>query len=328
MVVYFRVKDDSMNTNPLRKDVIIIGGGIAGLTAAMYASMMALDGIVIQKSPYVGQISETIQRKNYPGLRNVTGEQLSKNIEEQVKNDFSVDIKREEVVDIVMNSSGVPYRFLVKTDYGSYLSKCIIFATGSRPRELDIGNTSLKGITYYPLYDAHEFQGKHVVIAGLRDSSVQFIPWLIPLAKSISLICGQSDCSASPMTMHELDTMVTHHKNEITVFKNHEVSSMNGNGHLQEVILRNIDDDTHVNVQANAMIVCSERIPNSELASKLGCDLATDGFVRVTRDQKTEVTGIFAAGDVTGVILTAIKSAGEGCVAGMKAAEYIKTGIW
>ena len=149
-----------------------------------------------------------------------------------------------------------------------------------------------------------------------------------PIAKSISLVSNQSDCSASPMSLHELDTMMSHHENEITIFRNHEVSSMSGNGHLQEVILRNIDDNNVVNIQANAMIICSERIPNSELASKLGCDLDKDGFVRVTRDQKTEVTGTFAAGDVTGVILTAIKSAGEGCVAGMKAAEYIKTGIW
>ena len=132
--------------NPLRKDVVIIGGGIAGLTAAMYTSMMALDGLVIQKTPYLGQLPESVRRRNYPGLRNVSGEELPRNIEEQAKKDFSVDIKREEVVDIVINSSGVPYRFLIKTDYSHYLAKCVILATGSRPQKDHIENSSLKGI--------------------------------------------------------------------------------------------------------------------------------------------------------------------------------------
>lgn len=325
---YSRRKDDSMNVNPLRKDVVIIGGGIAGLTAAMHTSMMALDGMVIQKTPYLGQIPESIRRKNYPGLRNVTGEELSRNIEEQVEKDFSVDIKREEVVDIILNSSGVPYRFLVKTEYGHYLAKCVILATGSRPEQKEFGSNVPKGISYYPLFDAHEFQGKDVIIVGIKDSSVQFVSWLIAIAKSITLIEGSNGCTASPMNLHELENILELHKDKIRIYREHDVDSIDGKDHVEKVNLRNIQNNERTTLNAGAVIICSRRIPNSELARRLGCDLDKHGFIHVNRDQKTEVQGMFAAGDVTGIVFAAVKSAGEGCVAGLKAAEYLGTGIW
>jgi len=201
-----------MNANPLRKDIVIIGGGIAGLTAAMSTSMMALDAMVIQKTPFMGQIPESSRRNNYPGLRNVTGADLAKNIEEQVEKDFSVEIKREEVVDIIINSSGVPYRFLVKTEYEHYLSKCVILATGSKPRMRDFGNTSLHGISYFPMFDSNEFKGKNVVIIGIRDPTVQFASWLVPIARTITIIEEpEQEENATPMCLHELESMITEH---------------------------------------------------------------------------------------------------------------------
>jgi len=83
-----------------------------------------------------------------------------------------------------------------------------------------------------------------------------------------------------------------------------------------------------VTLPAESIIVCSGRTPNSELAAKIGCDLDKEGFVVVNREQKTAIQGLFAAGDVAGVVMAAVKSAGEGCVSGLKAAEYLKTGSW
>lgn len=320
-----------MNVNPRRKDVVIIGGGIAGLTAAMCTSMMALDAMVIQKTPFMGQIPESSRRNNYPGLRNVTGADLASNIEEQVEKDFSVEIRREEVVDIIVNSSRVPYRFLVKTGYEHYLAKCVILATGSRPKERDIGSSSsshLHGISYFPMFDSQEFKGKKVVIIGIRDSTVQFVSWLVPIADSITIIEESESGNATPMHLHELESLAAQHKESISILWDHKVDSIEGTGHVEKITITDNRNSDAVTLPVESIIVCAERTPNSELAAKLGCDLDRKGFVLVDREQKTAIQGLFAAGDVAGVVMAAVKSAGEGCVSGLKAAEYLKTGSW
>lgn len=316
-----------MNVKPLRKDVVIIGGGIAGLTAAMYTSMMALDSLVIQKTPFIGQISESSQRKNYPGLRNISGGELAQNIEEQVKQDFSIEIKREEALDIVHNST-VPYRFLVKTDYGNYLSKSVILATGSSPKDMDVENTNITGISYYPMYDASEFEDKDVVIVGIRDASVQFASWLLPLAQSVTLVEKKADPKVSPMNLRDLEALHEHNNEKINVLWEHSIRSLIGTDHVEGVILRNELSGEELSRSAGAVIMCSGRKPNSDLASKVGCELDRNGFVIVDREQKTTVPGMFAAGDVAGVVFSAIKSAGEGCVAGWKTADFLNSSMW
>jgi len=317
-----------MKESPMRKDLVIIGGGMAGLTAAMHASIMALDYVVIQKTPYVGQIPEAYMKKNYPGMRNIKGEEMARNIEEQINLDFSVEIKREEVMDIVVNTTAVPYRFLVKTDYDHYLAKTMILATGSRPEELSIVGSSLKGISYHPLFDSHEFKGKDVVILGINDNSVQFTFWLKELASSITLIEESPVSSASPMNMYDLERNVEDSEQAVNILMNHEVISINGSDHVESIRIRDRESGEEIDIPATAMIISSRRVPNSELARKLECDLDKEGFILVNREQKTGVEGVFAAGDVAGIVLATVKSAGEGCVAGLKAAEYIRTGRW
>ncbi|MCK4613199.1 MAG: FAD-dependent oxidoreductase [Thermoplasmata archaeon] len=317
-----------MNEESNRKDVIIVGGGIAGLTAAMHTSLMSLNSVIIEKSPYMGQIPESILRKNYPGLRNIKGGDLARDIEAQAKRDFSVDIKREEVIDVVMDRTAIPYRFLVKTDYGHYLSKALILATGSRPRHLNVEGTSLDGATYHPVYDSQEFNGKDVVIVGARDPSIQFACWLRGKARSVTLVEEAGTPPASPMSLNDLNDIMKKRAVPVKLFTKHTVEALRGSERVEKVAVRNIETGEKSEIPAGAVIISIGRIPNSKLAEKLGCEIDKNGFVVVNREQKTALDGVFAAGDVAGIVFNAIKSAGEGCVAGLKAAEYLKTGLW
>jgi thioredoxin reductase (NADPH) len=317
-----------MNVNPLRKDVVIIGGGIAGITAAMYASMMALDTVVIQKTPFLGQIPESSMRKNYPGLSNVTGEELARNIETQVKKDFSIEIKREEALDIVLNSGGVPHRFLVKTDYGNYLARTVILASGSRPKDIGVEDSNLKGISYYPMYDADEFEDKDVVIVGLSDAAVQFISWLLPIATTVTLVEKKAHPRVSPMNLELLEDLVRDNMEKIRFHRECSLTSFLGTTHVEGITIHHEAEDRDITIQTGAVILCSGRIPNSELGLKIGCDCSRKGFIIVDRNQRTNIPGLFAVGDVAGVVFAAVKSAGEGCVAGIKAADFLSTGNW
>ena len=97
---------------------------------------------------------------------------------------------------------------------------------------------------------------------------------------------------------------------------------------VESVHVKNLDDDTSMDLPAGAVIICGKRIPNSELGIQIGCEIDKNGYIIVDREQKTAIERVFAAGDVAGVVHSAIKSAGEGCVAGLKTAEYLETGSW
>jgi thioredoxin reductase (NADPH) len=311
-----------------RLDTVIIGGGIAGLSAAMHCSMMGLDFVVIQKTPFVGQIPEGHLKKNYPGVRNIKGVDLAQAIEDQATLDFSVDIKREEVTDIVINSTVIPHRFLVKTDHGHYLSRSVIIASGSRPQKIKGVDSSLTGITYYPLFDASDFSKMDVLIIGLNDYSVQFTYWLKDIASSITIIEESQHGIISPMNNHELDSLLVESDIPIQVMTNQRVIEFIGDKEVTGVQLENTQNGSTNELSTGAIILSGKRQPNSELAEKMGCELDKSGHIIVNREQKTEVEGAFAAGDVAGVMYSAIKSAGEGSVAGMKLAEYLETGTW
>jgi len=317
-----------MNRSPLRKDLVIIGGGIAGLTAAMYASLMSVDFIVFENSPFVGQIPEASLRKNFPGIRNISGAEMARTIEEQVNLDFSVDINREEVVDIVMNTTGVPYRFLVKTDHDHYLSKAIILATGSRPVESTMDNSTMKGISYRPVFDLLDLKDKDIVIHGINDHSIQYTFWLKDIASTISLFDESTTIDATPMNIHELEKIVEDSEMAIHVHLNHRILAIEGDDHLECIKVMDVESGETVEIPAGAMIISKGRIANSELAVKLECEVDRDGHIIVDRHQRTGTVGVFAAGDVTGIVRTAVKSSGEGCVSGSIAAEYLRTGKW
>lgn len=317
-----------MEEEPIKKDVIIVGGGIAGLTAAIYTSIMALDTKVIEKTPYVGQLPETILIKNYPGLRNVEAEVIARTVEEQAREDFSVDISREEVIDVVMEKNAMPYRFLVKTNHGNYLSKALIIATGSKPRTLNVDGEELKGVTYYPAYDVDILRDKDVVIVGAGNASIQFAIWLVDKVKTITLVEALKEPLASPMKMNALNSIMKNGKIPVKLLTQHTVKKIKGKDKVEGVVISHRETGEEKEIPASAVIVSIGKIPNSELGEKLGCETDKAGFIEVNREQKTSVEGVFAAGDVDGVVLHAIKSAGEGCVAGLKTAEYLKTGEW
>ena len=112
----------------------------------------------------------------------------------------------------------------------------------------------------------------------------------------------------------------------VRILSDHSVRELRGEGHVREMVMRDEKSRDELILPVEYVIICPDRIPNSELASGLGCDLDRQGFILVDREQKTTIPGLFAAGDVAGVVMAAIKSAGEGSVAGLKAADYLRTG--
>lgn len=317
-----------MNEVLNRKDVIIIGGGIAGITAAIHTSTMALETVVIERTPYLGQVQESSYMANYPGFRKITGSDLAHAIEIHATQDFSVDINREEVHDIIMDRTAHPYRFLIKTDHGHYLSKVVIYAAGSRAKELSLAGNDLHGVTYYPVYDEEELVDRDLAIVGVWDPSIIHALWLVTIARSITFIEHPDAPIISPMYRNELKKLLDKQSIPITIVEDHEIAGINGTGNVEALSLVHTQTRTTKDLPVDSVIINVGRVPNTDLITELGCEMDKDGFVVVNREQKTDIEGVFAIGDVTGVLFHAIKAAGEGSVAGVKAAEYLRKGIW
>lgn len=317
-----------MNEVLNRKDVIIIGGGIAGISAAIHTSIMALETVVIERTPYLGQIQEASNIANYPGFSNIAGTDLARAIETHATQDFSVDINREEVNDVIMDRTAHPYRFVVKTDHGHYLSKVVIFATGSRAKELNLDGNDLDGVTYYPVYDRDELSDRDLAIVGVWDPSIIHALWLETIARSITFINHLDAPDISPMYRNELDKLIKKQSIDISIFEGYEITKIIGTDKVEGLNLVHTQTKTAQDVPVDSVIINVGRVPNTDLISDLGCEKDKDGFVIVNREQKTDVEGVFAIGDVTGILFHAIKAAGEGSVAGVKAAEYLRKGIW
>jgi len=287
----------------MKYDVIIIGAGPAGLTAALYAARYNIKVLVIGKVPG-GTIGEASKICNFPSYEDISGIELVKKMIQQIKN-LNVEIKSEEVLDIDKQKNS----FDVLTNKEKYFCKKIILATGTQRRKLNLENEDKligHGISYCATCDARLFKDKVVGVVGGSDAALTAALLLSEFAKKVYIIYRKDKFFRGDRKWIE---QVNKNKKIKSLFNLHVVELL-GEKNLKEVVLNN-----GKRLRLNGLFVEIGGVPVNELAKKL--KLKFDGsFIAVDKNQKTNVGGVYAAGDITNNPLKQmITACAEGAVA-------------
>jgi thioredoxin reductase (NADPH) len=293
-------------------DVLIIGAGAAGLTAAIYASRYALKvGVIAKETGGLAAMAHKIC--NYPGFKEISGYQLMMQISEQVK-DLGVPIINEEVDSITKKDN----YFLVKTFKKEYLAKKIIFAAGMKRRKLDIpGEARLygRGISYCATCDAGFFKNKVVAVVGGSDAALSSASLLADFAKKVYIIYRRENF----MRAEPAGVKLIEQENKIESLFNEEVKEIRGEKKVESVLLKSGKE-----LKLDGIFVEIGSEPKLELIQSLG--IKTDkGFIETDKYQKTNVEGFYAAGDITNHELKQIvTAASQGAIAAYSCFEELK----
>ena len=284
-------------------DLIIIGAGPAGLTAAIYAARYKLETLVIGKLPG-GLAGEAYEVCNFPSYGKILGFQLMKKMIDQVK-ELGIEIKLEEVSEI-KNKDG----FEVVTNKEKYSAKKIILALGSEKRKLQLENEKKfmgKGVSYCATCDSVFYKDKIVGIVGGSDSAITAALLLAKHAKQVYIIYRKNSFTkAEPIWIKQLKK-----EKKIKLLFDSVITKLNGKEKLEEIEITG-----GKKIKLDGLFVEIGGISNIKLAKLLGIKLEKN-FIKVDKEQKTNVEGVFAAGDVTNNPLKQIVTAcGEGAVAG------------
>ena len=296
-------------------DLIIIGGGPAGLTAALYAGRSRLRTLIIEKMIVGGRILLTETIENFPGfIGDTSTQELIKHMEEQVRS-LGVEIKSEEVVDIDC------HRKSIKTQEGVYAADAVIIAVGSRLRKLGVmGEDRLigKGVSYCATCDAPFYKGKNVIVVGGGDAVAEESLYLTRFANQVTIVHRRNDLRASAILQERLKE-----NKKIYFVLSSVVTEINGMQKVESVKIKDLNSSQEKNMACDGVFVFIGYDPETSfLKNKLKLDEA--GFILTDETMTTSQEGIFAAGDCRKKSLyQVITACGDAATSADSAYKYI-----
>jgi thioredoxin reductase (NADPH) len=306
-----------MDANGVRK-LIIIGGGPAGYTAALYSARANLEPLVIEGFSWGGQLMITSDVENYPGYPDgVMGPQMMQDFRKQAGR-FGAEFLTDDVTRV--DFSERPLRVWVGDE--EHRAEAVIVATGAVARKLDLPSERRlqgRGVTYCATCDAAFYRDKQVVVAGGGDSAMEEALFLTKFASKVWLVHRRDSFRASPIMV---DRARTNEKIEFVLSS--RVDEVLGEDKVEAVRIRNVNTDETTDLPADGLFVAIGHDPATQLfAGQLDAD---EGGYLVTQGKSTvtNVPGVFAGGDVVDhVYRQAITAAGMGCQAALDAERYL-----
>ena len=302
-----------------KENLIIIGSGPAGLTAALYAARANLNPLVISGNQVGGQIAITSEVENFPGFPTILGPELIEKMRAQAEN-FGARIEVDEVLEVDFRL-GTP--FFVKTYGQEYEADAVIITTGASARRLGIpGENELigRGVSYCATCDGFFFKNKDVLVIGGGDSAVQEGLFLTKYAGRVRIVHRRDSLRAG-------DTLVARAKanEKIQFVWDTVLDKIEGNGKVQAVQAHNLKTGKIETWETDGVFVFIGHFPNSQLfKGQLAMD--EQDFVIVDKYMQTSVPGVFAAGEIMDPIYKqAISSAGQGCQAAISVERYLES---
>lgn len=298
-------------------DVIIIGGGPAGLSAGLYAGRGKLKTLLIEKETFGGQTATTHEVENYPGVLKITGPELSEVMREQVEN-FGVEIVKEGVVEVDFDSDIK----VVKTYENEFKAKTIILAMGAKPRLAGFKNENefrSMGVSYCATCDGAFFEGLDIAVIGGGDSAITEALYLTRFAKTIKIIHRRKEFRAAKSLLKKAED---HEKIEFIL--DTVVEEAQGDGILEKLILRNVINNEKSELIVSGCFVFVGLDPINDII-KDKIDLDDFGYVISSEDMKTNIPGVFVAGDLRQKNLRQIiTAASDGAIASTMAEKYLE----
>ncbi len=301
-------------------DVIVVGGGPAGLTAALYTSREGLDTLVIERAGLGGQVGTTMVVDNFPGFdEGISGAEFGDRLARQARR-FGVEILRaSEVANIAPTP---PYLSVHTVDGTEYGAKAVLLATGARYRRLNVpGEEDLIGsnVHFCATCDGPFYKGKKVLVVGGGNSGFEEGIFLARFASQVDIVEFLPVVRASKVLQDNVAQMPMMH-----VYVNHAVKAFRGRHRLESVLVEDRETGEIKEWKYDGVFVFIGLSPNNELARGLA-EINADGFVVTDSALMTSTPGLFAAGDVrAGSTKQAAAAAGEGATAALMIREYLK----
>lgn len=298
-------------------DVIIIGGGPAGYTAALYSARAGLDTLIIEKMSIGGQLTLTGDVENYPGFaEGIDGFTLGANMQAGAER-FGAQTLFDEVIGISLKEKIKK----IVTSGSELYAKTVIIATGASPKELGVKNEAElvgRGIHYCAHCDGRFYKGKTVAVIGGGNSAVSDALYLSRLAKKVYLIHRRDSLRATKIYHEPLKNA-----ENIEILWNSQVSELLYSERINGAILKSTADGTEKKLECDAIFVSIGRKPNTELVKDI-LPLDENQYIIANESTKTSIEGVYAAGDVrTKALRQIVTAVSDGAVAAHCAEEFI-----
>ena len=296
-------------------DIIIVGAGPSGLTAAIYGCRASKKVLVLEAKSYGGQIINTPDIENYPAEPHISGFDFATRLYNQAK-DLGAEIKFEKVVNIedLGNEKEV-----ITTD-NTYKSKTIVLATGADNRKLGLDNEEEligKGVSYCATCDGGFYRNKDVAVVGGGNTALEDALYLSDIVKTVYLIHRRDEFRADESIVDKL-----REKDNVQFIYNSNVTKLNSNEKLESIEVTDKDGNTKT-IEVSGIFIAVGRVPENENFSKV-IGLDESGYVIAKEDCHTNIPGIFASGDNrTKDLRQLVTATGDGAIAATEAVKYI-----
>ena len=300
-------------------DLAIIGGGVAGMTAAIYAARSGLDTIIIEKGGFGGQAALTAKIENYPSYKEIDGFQLAADIKAQVDvlgvQSYSADVKGLTKEDDI---------FTVATNADSITAKSVIIANGVRRRELGIAGEDAfrgRGISWCAVCDGGFFRKKKVAVIGAGNSALGDAIYLSNLCEEVYLIYRRDYPTATKSYMDQLEKI-----DNIKQLPRHIPLEIKGEKRVSALTVKNLDTEEVYDLEVNGVFEAIGLIPDNDVFANIA-ELDENGYLITDSEMRTNTPGLFAAGDTRQKSLRQIVTAcSDGAQAATAAHDYLKLG--
>ncbi len=299
-------------------DLIIIGGGPGGMTAAIYGARYGLRTLLLEGGVLGGAQATSPAIENYPGFVFITGMELAEKMKQHVKK-AGATIKEITEVSSVERDDNTG-KFIVTTRRGDYVARTIVFATGGGHRKLGVpGEEEFtgRGVSYCATCDGPLFRGKTVAIVGGGNSAVTEALYLAEVTGKTYLIHRRDELRAEKALQNQILN------SSVEILWSTILKEIRGDQLVTELVLENVKTGEQMTLKVDAVFISIGVEPKSELAKELGVETNEYGEILVDKQQRTNIPGVFAAGDVTDAMKQIVVAAAGGAVAADSAHKYI-----
>lgn len=305
-----------MSKSIKKVDVFVIGAGVAGMTAALYASRMKLNTLVIEDALIGGQIRNAHIVENYPGFSSISGSDLVENIKQQALTFGAAIDEFDQIVKVDLSAS----KKRIETETAIYEAKAVIIASGTKRRELPVGEKKFagNGIHYCELCDGPWYEGKTIAVIGGGNSAVGAVDILKKYAKKIYLIHRSPKLTAEPIQQEKVRSYT-----DVEILLNTIITKINGTDKVEEVILEDKQTLQQRGLKVDGIFVNIGSTPQTALFKDI-LNLSESGHIVAGESCETNIPGVFAAGDVRTKLFRQLTTAvGDGTTAALMAEKYI-----
>lgn len=296
-----------------------MGAGPAGLAAGMYASRSGLKTLIVEEKMAGGTTADAPIVENYPGFSKISGGELAEKMVLQCRH-LGVPIHElESATKLIIEENDR----IVKTNKTTYTSKAILLATGSHYKEIGVnGEKKFKGrgVSYCGVCDGPLFKGKRVLVVGGGNTSATTTLYLSGIVSEVFVVHRREAFRAERALVEDIQS-----KKNVTIFWDSEIQEIIGNTVVNQVIIVNKKTNESKQLKVDAVFVQIGEAPNNQIVQNTGINLNNKGHIITDSSQRTNIPGIYAAGDLTNHPVKQIGTAvGQGITAALEAYSYIK----